>query len=119
MSSKFCTVTLKLSRKLLKKNLLASNTFDESCLSVNLVKCLKDVTFFSSYISQAGLVSLKSGTRSFLLSTNLPQGKTSDDYNVTVKVKISNNAGIIHVDTLVVKVRWYSLTAPGLQWNIC
>ena len=65
-----------------------------------------NVDFYPSYITSNGLVILQSATQTPYTSTRLPQGKESEDYNVTIKVVISDNVGAREVDTLTVKVRW-------------
>ena len=73
-------------------------------LRVTLV-CRMTLPFCFSYFSSTGLVILKRGTHIHQLSTMLPQGNSSEDYNVTIKVEISNQGGSSHEDKLTVKVR--------------
>lgn len=65
----------------------------------------KTPSFSFSYITATALVLVKSGTRTHHLSTMLPQGKDSEDYNVTLKVEISDEGGSSHEDMFTVKVR--------------
>ena len=67
--------------------------------------CRITLPFCFSYFSSTGLVILKSGTHIHQLSTMLPQGNASEDYNVTIKLDISNQEGSSHEETLTVKVR--------------
>lgn len=59
---------------------------------------------FCSYIASTGLVIIEAGTRIHYISTTLPQGEKSKDYNVTIKAEISDGQSS-HMDILIVKVR--------------
>ena len=50
------------------------------------------------------MVIVKSGTRVHHLSTKLPQGNAYEDYNVTIKVEISDQEGASREEKLNVKV---------------
>ena len=65
----------------------------------------KTFPFCYSYISSAGLVIVKSGSHIPHLSTLLPQGNASEDYNVVVKVEIIGLGGASHDDMIIVKAR--------------
>ena len=67
------------------------------------------------------MVIVKSGTRVHHLSTKLPQGNASKDYNVTIRVEIFDQEGASFAQKLTVKVRLCKrlLTkAPATRSNI-
>lgn len=77
--------------------------------SVKCYICLSliNYVYFSvrSYITSFGTVIIKSATYVPYLVTLLPQGRISEDYNVTIKVEISDQKGSNHEEMLTVKVR--------------
>ena len=60
-----------------------------------------------SFISSTGFVMVKTGSHIPLLSTMLPEGNVTDDYNVTIKVEISDQGGATHEDIIKVKVKLF------------
>lgn len=56
-------------------------------------------------MTSTGLVIVKSVSSIHHLSTILPQGNASEDYNVTIKVEIFYHGGASHEDLLTVKVK--------------
>lgn len=62
------------------------------------------LTIFSSYISSAGTVIVKSATVIPNITTILPEGKKTEDYNVTIQVEIFGQRGARDIDLLTVKV---------------
>ena len=51
------------------------------------------------------MVIVRSGSHIPHLSTMLPQGNASEDYNVVVKVEITDKGGASHDDMIIVKAR--------------
>lgn len=69
----------------------------------------------SSYITSTGTVIVKSSTYIPYIVTLFPQGKISDDYNVTIKVDIFDQKGSSYVEMLTVKVYRENISAYSLQ----
>ncbi|KAL9952074.1 hypothetical protein ACROYT_G039278 [Oculina patagonica] len=63
------------------------------------------LTYNFSYISSAGTVIIKSATVIPNITTILPEGKKTEDYNVTIQVEILGQRGARAIDLLTVKVK--------------
>ncbi|KAL9952071.1 hypothetical protein ACROYT_G039275 [Oculina patagonica] len=64
-----------------------------------------NLSYDFSYITSTGTVIVKSASYIPYIATLLPQGKISDDYNVTIKVDIFDQKGSSYVEMLTVKVK--------------
>ena len=65
---------------------------------------------FLRYITSIGPVILESATPNYLISTSLPGGTDSNDFNVTILVEIYGKDGASNKDEFVVKVFWLMLS---------
>lgn len=65
---------------------------------------------FLRYNTSIGPVILESATPNYLISTSLPEGKDSNDFNVTILVKIYGKDGASYTDKFIVKVFWLMLS---------
>ena len=66
---------------------------------------------FLRYITSIGPVILESATPNHLISTRLPGGTDSNDFNVTIRVDIYGKDGASHdTDKFIVKVFWLMLS---------
>ncbi|XP_078351488.1 polycystin-1-like protein 2 [Oculina patagonica] len=74
----------------------------------------KYLTYNFSYTTSTGMVSV-SGKRIPFISATLPQGIKSEDFNITIKVDISDQTGASDVDILTVKVRPLLQSDPSLD----
>lgn len=70
-----------------------------------------------SFISSTGFVIVKTGSQIPHLSTMLPEGNVTNDYNVTIKVEISDQGGATYEDIIKVKVKLfkYIICSSSLQ----
>lgn len=64
---------------------------------------------FLRYITSIGPVILESATPNHLISTRLPGGTDSNDFNVTIRVDIYGKDGASNKDEFIVKVFWLML----------
>ena len=62
-----------------------------------------------SYATSAGMVSTGGGHSPYI-STTLPQGNKSEDYNIIIRVDIFDQKGASQVDILNVKVSFLKLS---------
>lgn len=65
---------------------------------------------FPRYITSIGPVILESATPNHLISTSLPGGTDSNDFNVTIRVDIYGKDGASYRDKFFVKVFWLMLS---------
>ena len=65
---------------------------------------------FLRYITSIGPVILESATPNHLISTSLPGGTDSNDFNVTILVEIYGKDGASYRDKFIVKVFWLMLS---------
>lgn len=65
---------------------------------------------FLRYITSIGPVILESATPNHLISTSLPGGTDSNDFNVTIRVDIYGKDGASDKDKFIVKVFWLMLS---------
>ena len=64
----------------------------------------KILHLLSSYIASTGTVTTNRALPNPYITSLLPQGKKSEDYNVVIRVDIFDQRGASHVEMLTVKV---------------